>query len=199
MLIGIAGPARAGKDTAADLLLELLPGSWQKLSFATPMKRMLAAGFGLSECQLYGEAKDREDSRYGCSPRHMLQTLGTEWGRKMIGEDVWVAAMAKMTDWGNHIIPDVRFANEAELIRSRGVLIHVKGRMGIESGHASEAGVSQRPGDYVVWNDGTIADYRAELVALVGLMFGSGCQCGAASTGLTTGRPGGNNPYLRSL
>ena len=82
-LIGIAGKARSGKDTAASYLLNKLGGDWSAASFADPMKTMLnAIGVDTSD-----EAKDLPSNQYGVSTRHMLQTLGTEWGRNIIADD----------------------------------------------------------------------------------------------------------------
>ena len=83
LVIGIAGPARCGKDTAADFIIEEHP-QYVKASFADPLKDMLRVGLGLNAAQLYGNDKEGVDHRYECSPRHIMQTLGTEWGRQLI-------------------------------------------------------------------------------------------------------------------
>ena len=98
-LIGITGPAQCGKDTVADYLIERL--GYAKASFADPLKKMLEAGLGLNAAQLYGPDKEAIAPRYGCSPRHIMQTLGTEWGRERVHPDIWVRAMvAQMDDEG---------------------------------------------------------------------------------------------------
>lgn len=160
-VIGIAGPARCGKDTVADLLLARHPG-WRKASFADPIKEMLKAGLGLSDDQLWGEDKDWVDMRYGLSPRYMLQTLGTEWGRNLVHRDLWVLAMEQHIGNGL-IIPDVRFPNEAAFVRKHGVLIHITGRGGIDGDHVSEAGVPACPSDLFVYNAGDLQDLQAHV------------------------------------
>lgn len=155
-VIGIAGPARCGKDTTADLLLKRCP-TYRKASFADPIKEMLKAGLGLTDDQLWGDNKEAIDPRYDVSPRYMMQTLGTEWGRSLINSEIWVLAMEEQIGDGI-IIPDVRFPNEAAFVRKWGVLIHVTGRGGIDGEHISEAGIECEACDRVVTNDGSFED-----------------------------------------
>lgn len=55
------------------------------------------------------------------------------------------------------IVPDVRFENEAELVREHGVLIHLVGRGGIEGNHVSENAIEFKPGDIVIDNSHDLA------------------------------------------
>lgn len=161
-IIGIAGPAHCGKDAAADYLLKHLT-NYKKASFADPMKTMLKVGLGLTDNQLYGDQKEKIDSRYGWSPRHMMQTIGTEWGRQMIDPDIWVKAMEHHVA-ACTIIPDIRFENEAAFVRERGKLIHIVGReRGIESNHLSETGVEITSDDIIIINDGSLNDLYKQL------------------------------------
>ena len=152
-LIGIAGPARAGKDTLASYLLDNLSDDWTRSSFADPLKAMLSViGVDCSD-----DAKAVIDDSYGVTPRHMMQTLGTEWGRHMIDGDIWVKAFARLNAGKCVIVPDVRFENEADLVREHGVLIHLTGRGGIEGSHVSENAIEFKPGDIVVDNSRDLA------------------------------------------
>ena len=168
-VIGIAGPAGVGKDTAADYLVGQLP-EYRKVAFADPLKDMLRTGLSLTEAQLYGSDKEVVDERYGCSPRHIMQTLGTEWGHQHIHPDVWVKAMAaRIGKADNVVICDVRFQNEAEFVRERGVLIHLSGRGGIGAAHQSELGLEAMPGDITIANDGDLKQlYGALYDAIIG-------------------------------
>lgn len=127
MIIGFTGLKRCGKDTAADYILKKLGA--KRVMLADPIKRGLMAMFGFSWEQVNGEnGYDREQilPEYGVSIRHMLQTLGTEWGRNLINPDVWVIRQAAELDPDTlYVMSDVRFKNEAELCRQNGVLIHV--------------------------------------------------------------------------
>lgn len=147
-LIGIAGPARAGKDTLCSYMLDNLDGIWSRSSFADPLKAMLSViGVDCSD-----DAKAVIDDTYGATPRHMMQTLGTEWGRNLIDRDIWVKAFARLNAGKCVIVPDVRFDNEAELVRANGVLIHLVGRGGIEGNHVSENAIEFKAGDIVIDN-----------------------------------------------
>lgn len=152
-LIGIAGPARAGKDTLCSYMLDNLDGIWLRSSFADPLKEMLRA-IGV-DCSDDTKAVVSDD--YGVTPRHMMQTLGTEWGRQTIDNDIWVKAFARLNAGKCVIVPDVRFENEAELVREHGVLIHLVGRGGIEGDHVSENAIEFKPGDIVIDNSRDLA------------------------------------------
>lgn len=166
-LIGIAGKAQAGKDTCADYIMQHL--MYEKASFADPLKTMLATGLGLTKEQLYGDQKEAIDERYHCSPRYLMQTLGTEWGRNKIGEDIWINAMRDFvcSNEGSYIIPDVRFEGEAKFIRENGILIHVEGgfRGNKNDQHVSERGINKiysdsiSNSDIIIKNTGTIKAY----------------------------------------
>ena len=158
-LVGIAGLARAGKDTLASYLLDNLSSDWTRSSFADPIKKMLEViGVDCSD-----EAKAVIDDRFCYTPRHMMQTLGTEWGRHMIDGDIWVKAFARLNAGRCVIVPDVRFENEAELVREHGVLIHLVGRGGIEGNHVSENAIEFKPGDIVIDNSRDLAWLHAQV------------------------------------
>ena len=163
LVIGIAGPKYSGKDTVANWIVDC-GGLLRKASFATPIKKMLSVGLGLTHEQLYGDQKEIVDPRYGRTPRDIMQTLGTEWGRRMVCDDVWLKALfvvLQREGSGGAVVADVRFNNEADLIREKGGwIIHIEGRdLKTEgSDHASEAGVKWRLGDMMLDNSGTKAD-----------------------------------------
>lgn len=147
-LIGIAGQARSGKDTLASYLLDNLDDIWLRSSFADPIKEMLRAiGVDCSD-----DKKAVTDDSYGVTPRHMMQTLGTEWGRHTIDNDIWVKAFARLNAGRCVIVPDVRFNNEADLVREHGILIHMVGRGGIKGSHVSENAIEFKAGDIVIDN-----------------------------------------------
>ncbi len=89
--IAFAGRMYAGKTSIAKALADKL-GSDRAvvMSFATPIKKMLLT-MGLTEDQVYGSLKGVPDYKIlgGKTPRHAMQTLGTEWGREMINPNIW--------------------------------------------------------------------------------------------------------------
>lgn len=56
------------------------------------------------------------------TPRLALQSLGTQWGRRL-SKDIWIRALLQnICGCQNHVavVPDVRFINEMEAIRGIG-------------------------------------------------------------------------------
>lgn len=179
-LIGVAGKARSGKDTAARFLIEEF--GLVKYSFADPIKEAVKAMFGLTDEHVNGRLKETPLPYIGESPRRIMQTLGTEWGRDMIRPDLWVMLAqqqwrsvqecAERTFNGGMIVPDVRFEDEAEFIRSNGgLLIHIVRPDAPQiAGHVSEAGVNvDHSRDVVIRNDGDLDDLKAGVIDLVNM------------------------------
>jgi len=160
MVIAFTGLAQAGKTTAANFLVDL---GWQKISFASPLKRMMAVLTGETD------KNARPPELCGKSVRECYQSLGTEWGRKLVGEDIWLRAakrqMISAIKNGEHVVcDDVRFDNEAELVhRIGGVVLEIR-REGLDQmAHESERGVSPLVLDASLSNDGDLEKLRAAL------------------------------------
>lgn len=167
-LIGVAGASGSGKDVVSDILVRLLKS--RKLSFAYPIKNMLRAGLGMTSDQLHSQDKSIVDKIYNVSTRDMLQTLGTDWGRKYVGEDVWIKALQRYIEDScmySAVISDVRFENEAEWIREHGTLICLQGRGGIGTSHKSEQGIKSLSCDINVTNDISLEELEEYLKILV--------------------------------
>lgn len=169
-IIGISGVARSGKDTLAKMLISEA-GEAVHMSFAAPIREFVARLLGLPLKDLLdGPVKEQPIPELGGkSPRQLMQTLGTEWGREMIDPDLWIkVARWRLGDLKKDLFPpkivvfsDVRFDNEAEMIRSMGGTIVVLRRphaTQVEA-HRSEAGLSQfLATDIVIDNSGSIFD-----------------------------------------
>ncbi|WP_414643085.1 deoxynucleotide monophosphate kinase [Agrobacterium radiobacter] len=117
--------------------------------FAGPLKDMLRA-IGLSEAQIEGELKEEPcEWLQGATPRHAMQTLGTQWGRACIGPSFWIELWVRRVNLiiaagGRVVVDDCRFPNEAEEIRALGgVVWRLVGRGGIAGTHESEAGCGE--------------------------------------------------------
>ena len=164
-IIGITGAARSGKDTVADIIVGA-SDVFVKRSFSTPLKNMLQA-LGLSDEQLNGDLKEVIDERFGHTPRYMMQTLGTEWARNTIDSEIWVKAVFYNLE-SCVVLSDVRFQNEAEMVRDRGLLIHIVGRdQQIPNTHGSEAGVEFEDGDLKIHNTGTLSELFGQVGRLL--------------------------------
>jgi len=199
-LIGITGAARSGKDTLADFLCSTL--GLYRLMFAGPIKSLVCH---LLHCTLPElERMDKEAPHMafgGKTIREVLQTLGTDWGRDTIWRDIWVEKMAweiRIMRREHHflsadgygtphrgmVITDVRFTNEAALIRAEGgKLIHLmRQNAPAVREHRSEKGVNYHPDDIVLHNNGTIEDLKKNTLKM---LHGAGlshlhCTCGSS-------------------
>jgi deoxynucleotide monophosphate kinase-like protein len=126
-ILAFAGPAGAGKSTAAELLRAADPEGTKRISFADPIRAMLVA-LGLTAAELSEGKHQPHPLLCGKTPRQAMQSLGTEWGRQMIGESIWRAATKHRINRFLHIgytvvIDDVRFDDEADLIHELGGLV----------------------------------------------------------------------------
>lgn len=63
-IIGIAGPARSGKDTTYDVLRRQLPGLTKRIRFAGPLKDFCRRVFDWTDEHVDGALKDTPDKRY---------------------------------------------------------------------------------------------------------------------------------------
>lgn len=173
MLIGLCGAAGCGKTTIAEGLRDR--HGFKILSFADPLYDAVSVITGVPVERLKDRAvKEVELAGIGKSPRFLLQTLGTDWGRRMIDENIWVnAAMARVADDEDVVIADVRFDNEADAIRDRGgrVLYVIRPGwqclMAAEASHASERGVSIEKIDGYLTNDGTVDQLLEQVMGLI--------------------------------
>ena len=92
-LIAFCGYMGSGKSFAADYLIEKY--GYTRVKFAGPLKDMLHT-MGLTEEEIEGGDKDKpSDLLCGRTPRWAMQSLGTEWGRECIGENLWGKPMGK--------------------------------------------------------------------------------------------------------
>jgi hypothetical protein len=142
MLIGLTGRKGCGKSSIARILRD--NHGFKIKSFASPIKRMLE-GMGIEREKLEDPClKEIKLPDFGKSPRELMQSLGTEWARDLIHPNIWIYLMEKeLGEDKNVVIDDVRFHNEAQMIRGYdGIVIEVlRGKHLIEDGHISEAGV----------------------------------------------------------
>ena len=168
-LIGLYSPApRSGKTTVASYLIE---HNFHTVSFAAPLKLMMRTflmsyGYGVEEISyLLSEGKHQQIPGIRTTPRRLLQTLGTEWGRSCVHPEVWLMcwkyeANRYLNNGFSVVVDDVRFPNEAELIHSLGgVLWHVHRPEAVRTGsHASEGSLDDFLFDRRLVNDGSLLD-----------------------------------------
>lgn len=162
-LIAVTGMATSGKGVVSSRLSK--HHGFHACRFAEPLKQMLAVGLGLTYEQLDGREKSTPLPRFGGkTPRHLMQTLGTEWGRRTVGSDLWINILReKMPGMGALVVvDDLRFPNEAAAIRDMGGQVWRVIRPGVEvSTHSSERLQASITADVTLMNTGTIGALNA--------------------------------------
>lgn len=123
MLKGLTGAIGAGKSTVAGKIDE----SAMVCSFAEPIYEALSlmSGYSVNSIKDY---KGNTSPFGGKTWRYLLQTFGTDWGRNLIDDEFWIKIFEARYDrylreGKSIIIDDVRFANEADYIHSKGGII----------------------------------------------------------------------------
>lgn len=175
-LIGLAGKARTGKDTAAGFLVAR---GWTRLAFADEVKAMaldidpIVDEWG-GPIRLSTVVKNHgwENAKAVPEVRRFLQRLGTE-GIRSRDPEFWVrTAMARSALSESAVVfTDVRFANEADAIRAAGgTIIYVMRPSaadldGDQGDHASEC--IDFPVDLVLVNDGDLDQLEQRLTQIV--------------------------------
>lgn len=170
-IIGLYSTApQSGKTFAATVLAHQ---GFQPVSFAEPLKRMAVTflhGFGYREdeaAKLVWVDKHKVIPEVGCTVRHLLQTLGTEFGRQCIADDVWIRCWeARVMRHDAIVTDDVRFLNEAQAIKAGGGEMWkiVRPSAVRNTTHASEGGLDDWDGfDVVIQNDGNLEDFRRKI------------------------------------
>lgn len=123
MMIGLVGPARSGKSSAASILVK--EQGYYKMAFADSIRRGLFAALPFLKRDSLHENKDVGVPELGFQTgRSLLQTMGHEWGRGQ-HPDIWVKALEAeinlmRMDKRRIVIDDVRYPNEIEWIRKQG-------------------------------------------------------------------------------
>jgi hypothetical protein len=176
-VIGLTGYARSGKDTVAAFLVERY--GYTRLAFADILRTFastLNPLVPLEGDRVFARLADLVDgvgwdTAKTSVPevRRLLQRLGTECGRALLGDTVWIdAAFRQMEPDRHYVISDVRFPNEVEAIRAHDprnnmILRLVRPGVGPVNNHPSEAELRTEHRLFTVelHNTGTINDLHA--------------------------------------
>lgn len=159
-IVAISGKAQHGKDTTAALMgdaLETLGYKVLTVHYADLLKFI---------CKVFFSWDGIKDAK----GRDMLQRVGTDVIRAQ-DPDYWVGFIAGVlgffpSEWDYVLIPDARFPNEIEVLRSAGFsvshlrVIRPHYRSPLTSGqldHPSETSMDAVTPDYVIYNDGSVA------------------------------------------
>lgn len=182
-VIGVIGKMGSGKSTVAHILLE--KHNFVSIAVADPLKRIVQEMFDIpGEC-LWGPSEARTGQI-----REMLQKLGTDYGR-YFDEDLWANKLHNrikslrqkkvdpffpdyvFTNPGmNVVVSDIRFPNEAKVIRSLGgtlckVVRDVVPQRDATDHHISETAMDNIRYDYTIINNGSLEDLENAVDAVM--------------------------------
>lgn len=165
IVIGICGKKFHGKDTIADHYVKKY--GFTKISLGDSLKHAMKNIFGFTDEQLWGNQKETKDTYWNATPRDIMQYIGTDllreqFGKKYphIGESIWIMSVRRQIDnliargISKIIVPDLRFPNEEEMIRSFGgkIIRVVRDSLASTDTHISENSSDQICVDYTVHN-----------------------------------------------
>lgn len=182
-LIGMSGYAQSGKDTVGEILARrygftLVSPSNVLREFLYAQNLYLEGGvdeFGQHQpparlndvVDLYGWDMAR---KVYPEVRVLQQKTGTEAGRDVLHEDVWLDALVdRFSPGAKHVSTSVRYLNEARFITERGGVIIRVNRPGVEAvnDHSSDTEMDDWDFDHVIENDGSLDDLAEKVAALV--------------------------------
>ncbi len=156
-VIGLFGPTGSGKTTVAK---EMEKHGWVRRSLAQPLRDMLSAIVPAEHLLPTADKNVHLEVLGGNTVRQALQTLGTEWGRNCMSNDIWIRVLFQ---WAvEHkveklVVDDARFTNEktalcgfgARMVRVRRPSTYFQS----EISHSSEKDWRHWYADYHIDND----------------------------------------------
>ena len=194
MIIGLCGLIGSGKGTVADILVD--EHKFEKISFADKLKDAVSVLFDWDREMLEGETsesrfwREQEDTFWTketgrkITPRLVLQEFGTDCMRHGFDDGIWVSLVKQELvkhPNKNFVIPDVRFPNEANMIKSihgevwrvrRGqdpVWMRMYQDIGVEPKdvHESEWRWAKVDFNHIIYNDLGIDELRSQVKGLL--------------------------------
>lgn len=188
LVIGLCGRKRVGKDSIANHLADTY--GFTQTSFAAPIKAGLVAmlkDYSYVTPDIF-ERADLKEKPIPClgdgtiTPRHLMVTLGTEWGRDQVANDLWTRGLLlrlpRLFMRGHRlvVVSDVRFRNEALALQNDGAVLWHVTRSGLpdDNAHRSEQETLDDLCTEHIQNDGTLQDLRARVDNAVSMLYVSG-------------------------
>jgi len=128
-IILISGYKRSGKDYITNEIKEAY--GIESLTFATPLKQIMATTLGISVDKLEALKNDPsqkwENSGVSFSARELLQRFGTDAMKKEFGDDIWTRMLYyNLPSSGVVVVSDWRFKVEYEYLSTRCKVLTVR-------------------------------------------------------------------------
>jgi hypothetical protein len=166
MIIGLTGYAQSGKDTVAKILVENY--GYTRVAFADKIRDFLYEMNPMVD-NVAGEPiflKERVDrdgwevAKKNPHIRRTLQNAGVS-ARKIFGEEFWIdRSLVSILRNENTVITDVRFINEADVVKHQAGQVWRIKRLGVDAvnAHVSESQMDGYPVDQIFTNNSSIED-----------------------------------------
>lgn len=193
MVLGLAGRARAGKDTCADVLSQAY--QFYRMAFADALRKEIIDAFGIDADLFHDSTKDKKDTALAIgrcndaefmalavkmgvsvtdprSPREIMRWWGTEYRRRQ-NPTYWLERAAQTLDeamrrgFRRVVITDVRFRNEADFVRYYDGLVWKINRAeasAVAATHQSEIELGLIQADAVIDNNRSMTAFAAEIM-----------------------------------
>jgi hypothetical protein len=163
MVIGLSGYSQSGKDTVAQILVDNY--GYKRVAFADAIRNAIytlnpiitGGNIHLAD---YVDELGWEAAKRHPEVRRLLQVMGTEVGRQLFDESVWIEkALGNAEPHDKIVITDVRFPNEAKDIKWLFGEIWRINRPAVDSvnSHISESAMDQWQFDRIINNDADVA------------------------------------------
>lgn len=162
-IVGLNGYARAGKDTVAEYLVR--EHGYTRVAFADTLKKFVAAVFPAVADHV--SAVGWEAAKEQIEVRRALQRVGSA-ARDHIHPDIWIISLLRNLDDSDSrlVVSDVRFPNEATLIKNHGgpVLRIERPGFGPAGNDVTDTSLDLYDGFFsVIDNDGSLDDLYASV------------------------------------
>tara|TARA_R100000306_G_scaffold62078_1_gene66923 strand:- start:1138 stop:1713 length:576 start_codon:yes stop_codon:yes gene_type:complete len=168
-LIALTGAAGSGKSTVAKHLSnQQIP--FARTKFSGTLKKMLMQIPNVTIDMTEGELKEEPQELFGGkTPREVMQTLGTEWGRDSVYSKIWLDSWERsICDLTYIVVEDLRYLNEAELVKRRGGQIWRIKRPDYKcNGHISETEMEGIDPDLTIRNNGSVEELHAMIDSIL--------------------------------
>jgi hypothetical protein len=178
-LIAVTGYKTSGKNAVCDVLRDSF--GFKITGFADALKAQFLAIDPYVVCDSYSDGVTTVHDPLRLSQivgdmgwdaakedypevRRLLQKGGTEGGRDIFGQDIWIVTWMRNVDAlleaGYDVcVSDMRFINEASAVRAMGGQVWRVYRPGTGPGeHRSENELDRIEADVMIMNDGTLED-----------------------------------------